>query len=268
MSLMERRRCQSGASAISGSPDRRECRGFVPLQLECRNTGCITVPTRRPWSAGPLRRSAAIPVQESARCRLGAAPPSRGTDENATITDALASRAGTWAGSTALRQDHLILVPYMDDDAIPYAVSDGIATSTPNRSEKLNALTGSMVEAFINALDRADDDDRVRAVVVTGAGRAFCAGADISAGAAAFDPAPGIAGLPQGATNTDDADKRLRDAGGLLTLRMYPLPEAADRCDPGAGGGCRRFDDAGNGRALCLHRSEVRVCFYPARDRA
>ena len=60
-------------------------------------------------------------------------------------------------------------------------ISEGIATITLNRPEKLNAYTGTMMTEIIDALDRTDADDAVRAVIFTGAGeRAFCAGADLT----------------------------------------------------------------------------------------
>ena len=62
-------------------------------------------------------------------------------------------------------------------------VKDGILTITLNRPEKLNAFTGTMMTEMIDAFEKASTDDAVRVVVVTGAGRAFCAGADLSAGA-------------------------------------------------------------------------------------
>ena len=65
----------------------------------------------------------------------------------------------------------------MASETILYAVNDGIATITLSRPEKLNALTVAMIREFIDALDQADEDDSVRAVVVTGSGRAFCPGA-------------------------------------------------------------------------------------------
>ena len=68
-----------------------------------------------------------------------------------------------------------------------YAVDDGVATITLNRPDRLNAFTGQMMLDMIAALDAADADDAVRCVIVTGAGRGFCAGADLSAGGATFD---------------------------------------------------------------------------------
>ncbi len=60
------------------------------------------------------------------------------------------------------------------------AVSDGLATLTLNRPEKLNALTRALCDELIAALRTAAHDARIRAIVITGAGRAFCAGADLT----------------------------------------------------------------------------------------
>ena len=65
----------------------------------------------------------------------------------------------------------------MDYQEILYAVQEKILTITLNRPEKLNAFTGRMMFEVLDALDRADADDDVRAIIFTGAGRAFCAGA-------------------------------------------------------------------------------------------
>ena len=72
-------------------------------------------------------------------------------------------------------------------ETIRLEVEDGIATLTLNRPDKLNAFNTLMMQEMIAALDQTDADDSVRVVIVTGAGRAFCAGADLSAGAATFD---------------------------------------------------------------------------------
>ena len=97
---------------------------------------------------------------------------------------------------------------------IRYEVADGVATVTLNRPDKLNAVTRPMLEEMIQAFDRANGDDAVRVVIVTGAGRAFCAGADLSAGATTFDgPARGHA------ASIDEH----RDGGGLVTLRLFDM---------------------------------------------
>ena len=72
-------------------------------------------------------------------------------------------------------------------EQIIYEVADNIATITLNRPEKLNAFTGIMMNEMLDAFDKTDADDNVRAIIVTGAGRAFCAGADLSAGPRTFD---------------------------------------------------------------------------------
>ena len=68
----------------------------------------------------------------------------------------------------------------MDYEAIIYEVEDNILTITLNRPERLNAFNGQMSSEIHNALDRADADDDVKAIIFTGAGRGFCAGADLS----------------------------------------------------------------------------------------
>ena len=98
-------------------------------------------------------------------------------------------------------------------ETILYSVEDGIATITLNRPDKLNAFTGQMMAEMIAAFDRTDADDAVKAVIITGAGRGFCAGADLSAGGATFDYDKN--GAPA------EAQKVHRDGGGLLTLRIY-----------------------------------------------
>jgi enoyl-CoA hydratase/carnithine racemase len=91
---------------------------------------------------------------------------------------------------------------------------DGILTLTLNRPERLNAFTDVMARELIDVFDRADADDSVRVVVVTGAGRAFCAGADLGSGGDTFDRAAHGRG-------DDPADPRNRDGGGTVTLRIF-----------------------------------------------
>ena len=70
---------------------------------------------------------------------------------------------------------------------ITYEVEGPAAIITLNRPERLNAFTGTMQNEMIQAFDMADEDDAVRAVIVTGAGRGFCAGADLGAGGDTFN---------------------------------------------------------------------------------
>jgi enoyl-CoA hydratase/carnithine racemase len=95
-------------------------------------------------------------------------------------------------------------------DTILYDVGDGIATLTLNRPERLNAVNGTVIRELVDGFDRADADDAVRAVIVTGAGRAFCAGADLGAGATTFD-------------RHGDGPEAHRDGGGLVTLRIFEM---------------------------------------------
>jgi enoyl-CoA hydratase/carnithine racemase len=83
---------------------------------------------------------------------------------------------------------------------ILYAVDGPIATIALNRPEKLNAYTSVMGDELADAFHAADRDDSVRAIIVTGAGRGFCAGADISAGASAFDSRSGATAAFGGAS--------------------------------------------------------------------
>lgn len=101
----------------------------------------------------------------------------------------------------------------MDYTQILYSVDDHVATITLNRPDQLNAFTNTMMREIIDAFDRIDADDDVRAVIVTGAGRGFCAGADLSGGGETFsgggsDERSAVPGVP-------------RDGGGLVTLRIF-----------------------------------------------
>jgi enoyl-CoA hydratase/carnithine racemase len=100
-------------------------------------------------------------------------------------------------------------------ETILYCLEDGIATITLNRPDRLNAFTAQMMLDMIAAFDVTDADDAVGAVIVTGAGRAFCAGADLAAGGATFDrdARPNPARERVGGVE--------RDGGGRLTLRIF-----------------------------------------------
>jgi enoyl-CoA hydratase/carnithine racemase len=86
----------------------------------------------------------------------------------------------------------------MNDSQILQSLDEGVLTITLNRPDKLNAYTAQMGRELAEAFRRADADDEVRVVIVTGAGKAFCAGADISAGAGAFGDADKLFGTRQG----------------------------------------------------------------------
>ena len=75
----------------------------------------------------------------------------------------------------------------MDFEQIRYEVEDGILTITLDRPDRLNAWTPRMCQELLAAYDAADADDAVRAIVMTGEGRAYCAGADLAGGGETFD---------------------------------------------------------------------------------
>lgn len=112
------------------------------------------------------------------------------------------------------------------------AQRDGpVLTLTLNRPDALNSMTAQLRSEFCAALDRADADDEVRAIIVTGAGRAFCAGADLSRGASTFDK---IGQAPEFGEHA-----RERDGGGVLALRLFackkPLIAAVNGAAVGIG---------------------------------
>lgn len=108
----------------------------------------------------------------------------------------------------------------MDFEEIEYGVADGIATIALNRPDKLNAGTARMVGELLHAIDAVDADDDVRAVILTGNGRAFCAGADLSGGAATFDYDRHPDGANLGTRREGEAAAP-RDGAGLITLRLF-----------------------------------------------
>jgi enoyl-CoA hydratase/carnithine racemase len=97
-----------------------------------------------------------------------------------------------------------------DFEQITTDVADRVLTITLNRPERLNAWTATMSRELIRAFDRADGDDEVRAIVVTGAGRGFCAGADLASGGETFDY-----------RKRGGSEPVPRDNGGEFTLRIF-----------------------------------------------
>jgi len=104
-----------------------------------------------------------------------------------------------------------------DYDEIDLSVEDRVATIALDRPAALNAFTARMLRELLDAFDRVDADDDVRAVIITGRGRGFCAGADLSGGGGTFDMTPDAKG-PSGG---DGHNRVPRDGGGLLALRIF-----------------------------------------------
>jgi enoyl-CoA hydratase/carnithine racemase len=100
----------------------------------------------------------------------------------------------------------------MEYTEILYDVEDNIATITLHRPDRMNAFTNTMMREMIEAFDQIDADDDVRAVIVTGSGRAFCAGADLGGGGDTFSGGGSDIKTPVGV---------VRDGGGMVTLRIF-----------------------------------------------
>lgn len=100
----------------------------------------------------------------------------------------------------------------MNFEEIQYSVDGPVATITLCRPEKMNAFTNRMLKEIIAAFDLTDADDSVRAVIVTGSGRAFCAGADLSGGGETFS---------KGGSDVAAKSGVVRDGGGLVALRIF-----------------------------------------------
>lgn len=99
-----------------------------------------------------------------------------------------------------------------DFSEITYEVRDNAALITLNRPERMNAFTNTMMKELIAAFDRTDADDAVRAVIITGSGKGFCAGADLGAGGATF---------AKGGSDVKSGSGVVRDGGGLVSLRIF-----------------------------------------------
>lgn len=124
----------------------------------------------------------------------------------------------------------------MSFQTIRYEIDDQVATITLNRPHRLNAFTHEMGDELIAAFDQADADDEVRAIIVTGDGKGFCAGADLSHGAETFN----LLSQAQEAGDFDETDERWRDSGGKLNLRIWntlkPVIGAINGAAVGIGG--------------------------------
>jgi enoyl-CoA hydratase/carnithine racemase len=110
-------------------------------------------------------------------------------------------------------------------ETLRYEIEDQVLVVTMNRPERLNAFNSQMQREFLEALDYADADDEVRAVIVTGEGRGFCAGADLAKGAETFDyenqTEEAKADRASNEGRHEGSNSWLRDGGGLLSLRIY-----------------------------------------------
>jgi enoyl-CoA hydratase/carnithine racemase len=113
----------------------------------------------------------------------------------------------------------------MKYQCINWEIEDNILTLTLNRPEKLNAFNPQMLDELLSALDNANHQDEVRAIIITGAGKGFCAGADLSRGQESFEKM--------------GAAENHRDGGGILALAMYncqkPLIAAVNGAAVGVG---------------------------------
>jgi len=127
-------------------------------------------------------------------------------------------------------------------DEILYEIEDGILTITLNRPEQMNTFTATMTREMYDAIERADADDNVRVIIVTGAGKAFCAGADLSAGLDGFDLSGG-----ENASGSEAG----RDYSGRLCLRMFDCKKPMIAAINGAA--------VGFGITMCLPM-DIRIC--------
>jgi enoyl-CoA hydratase/carnithine racemase len=97
----------------------------------------------------------------------------------------------------------------MTQEALLTELEDGVLTVTLNRPERLNAFNTPMARELLDVIDRIDRDDAIRVAIVTGAGRGFCAGADLGGGGGTFD------------VSGETAAAEHRDGGGFVTLRLF-----------------------------------------------
>lgn len=103
----------------------------------------------------------------------------------------------------------------MSYETLKYEIDGGILTITLNRAERMNAFNGQMCRELIAAFDRADADDDVKVAIVTGAGKAFCAGADLERGGDTWS------GHAERMAQQDSAQRYVGDGGGQVTRRIF-----------------------------------------------
>ena len=111
----------------------------------------------------------------------------------------------------------------MEFECILYEVKDKVLTITLNRPDRLNAYTGQMQSNLIEAFDKAGKDDDIRAIIVTGAGRGFCAGADLGAGGNTFNRE--VRNNKGETKGIKDDPEWMRDGGGRTTLAIFDCPK-------------------------------------------
>src|SRR5256885_13334730 len=153
-------------------------------------------------------------------------------------------------------------------ETIKYEIAENILTITLNRPDKLNAFNGTVQQEMIDAFDAADKDDDIRAIIVTGAGRGFCAGADLSSGANTFDRdarrGP-VKRLASGAV--DYSDPQVRDGGGQLTLRIFKCLKPVIAAVNGPPGGLRLTMPPAMDIRITREKPPLRVVFSQRRIR-
>lgn len=98
----------------------------------------------------------------------------------------------------------------MNYEQILFDVKDQVAVITLNRPERLNAFTGQMMQEFLDALQKVEDNDDLRVSIVTGAGRGFCAGADLAGGGKTFD-----------ASQREESNQTMQRDPGFSTIKFY-----------------------------------------------
>src|SRR5215471_19426046 len=210
-------------SSISATPCRGTCRKIRPSPSTAAMTSTAFRSACRASAAASTTSACSRSVRPAKAC---AVPSGRGRARRRGNTPLIRAR-GEAAPPKNLKIPAMTVKKVREGnpmayETIKYEVADQILTITLSRPEQLNAFNATMQRELIDAFDRADKDDDVRAIIVTGAGRAFCAGADLSSGADTFDrdarrgPVRRLAG-----GKVDYSDPQVRDGGGQVTLRIF-----------------------------------------------